>query len=721
MQNKNKLLLIIFSLLPLFVHTQNSTVYFYLNIDSIYNYNLNLFQKINIYDIDKLNLNDCNLSEVENNINTIDFDTYYKQLDNNNKAETELFQKVSQLKLSICQSRIILNQFLINSDYWFYKSAIEKLNINDTITACSLLEQALHFNMLHIPSLFTLSSILLNQDKLKETTQLLKSFSTGISSNQLNDVYFLNSLQLLCQQIKSKAQKYYADGNYHESLNVFLFADTICQQYNLPDIYIMKEGIINSINGIYQSFIKVANQAYNTQNYSISETYTDKAFEYASKNRSAIPYNNETDNLYSKIYYRYLDISMKYKQNFNKTQSEIYSKKADTVCLKITNYNCSKLVKNDSDKTKENSIQINSDTRKENITSNISDSNDLIVQKNIIKASIPKNNSNLALINKNKRTNSLYNDNTIKNLMTEGNIYFEKALYDKALTSYQNAQSIYTKQFNKNNFQFDSIIHICKQKIVLTPLQNIDFIIWSNNFDEAEKKLNECKKLQNIYGLETDVVIADKLTETENKVNTKFCESKQNIIDIQTDKLRTYLNLQEYNYMLNLLNDIYNIKKQYSNCLLLTLEADDIYNKNRNIFNFYNYKEKALEKFNEQNFKEFAENYQKADSIFSILKTDNRNIKHNQLIDFLSFNYNTDACITVLQYEIDNKNHKVSIELLNLLREHKYPSDKTNNYQLSLAKLLDSMQDYNNKENLLKDFPFLQTEKKWYKVFLSKL
>ena len=141
----------VFSFTFLFSFSQNDIQYITTaQLDSVYNIYQSKIKSISNFEIDRLGINDCELNDVETQLNLLQYYGIERFFDFKNLSQIELYQKYKNLITEVKQIRTVLDQQIANIDFWYYKTAKDYLSKSDTLNALLFLDKSLLYNNLFL-------------------------------------------------------------------------------------------------------------------------------------------------------------------------------------------------------------------------------------------------------------------------------------------------------------------------------------------------------------------------------------------------------------------------------------------------------------------------------------------------------------------------------------------------------------------------------------------
>ncbi len=707
----------------LYSYSQNESQDYTVNrLDSVFQSNLKTFKSILTSDIDKLIINDCNLNDIETQLNYFEYFGLERFFDFKNQNQIQLYQNFKNLIIEIKQNRTVINQQISNIDYWYYKTAKNFLFDSDTASALEFLDKSLQFNYLYIPAVGLRASLLNNKNNAIEASVFLRKLANVLFTD--NDNYRL--LYIVVNQINNalaeKSDYFYKTGYYNESMMYYQYADSLCNAFRFSDCKNFSDGILNSKKGIYKSYLRIANQAISTNNFNISESFTDKALEYAIANRDALSDDNETDKNYKLIVSKYLSFSDKYKRNNNNKSAVLYWQKANRICqlLKIQNCN-NQYVANNENIDLPDTIEMENTAKPEIIVSQPT----VTVNKIDGKEKNKKSKQKIKVINSvksNKQNKKQKNLNNVQsaisvNLIEIGNDLYSKSKYEDAYQKYLSAKELIPSDKTTDKLKIDIYLKQTAEKIISKPLKEIQFVLWSDDFTKADSILQICSILQEKYFLIDNAEINAELNKIREDKNRKQCNNADEKISLLCKKAFSLFELKEFQKVQSIVDEIGIIKNNFKNCNLNLLEYNKISTLIMPVTLYFNLKNSAKVKYETLKYEEFTNLFLIADSVYQKSRLDSLLIPDNNLISFLKYQNNNENNFQITEYLLLKKHMNECFQLLNVLRENNFPAVNTKKVQEDLVKLVAE----NNQLDLVYlniKHPFLKDEK-WYKYFIK--
>lgn len=700
-------------------------------LDSILKTNCNLMKQINVNDIDMLMVNDCQLNEVEATLEYLKFVNIASQIDFKKREEIAIYEYFTETITQMAQLRVVLNQYISNLDFWYYKKAMEFLAKNDSSSAIEKFDKSLLLNPFYIPSLYQKAMFYLknSQTNLAAKTAQFVALNLYPSENDLVLIKAMN--EQISKQFKNRGEKMLAVEYCNESLEIFMQADTFCSHYNSIDCEYFKQGIIQSKYGIYRSYMRVANQAMDAHKYSIAESFVMKAKEYANINKSIITPDDEANKLMKNIAAKYIDLGMYYKRNADYAQSSYYIDKAKSICSTINDKEFETMLLK-----KEQEVVAVETTSIETATKIQSDNNQPIVKNKQTKKSIKKkshkkikkikirtktkkigekeNNPDLIA----KRNTKSRNYSIYCSLIEMGDEFSNVLKYEQALEKYQAAKEIEKIALTKANLVLDSLINATAFNIIRLQLETASFFIWANELEQADSAYKFGVLLQQKYHLENDEATNASLNSYSNKITQKNCQNTQDEIEQLNTKAINYIALKDFSKAQRSVDEANTLASNQNKCGLTTVNTQKLSQFIKPITDYFELKEIAKDAFSKTDYKLFTESHYNADKIYLKAMLDTIGIPNNNIIAYLNYQSNEQFILYAANYFIDFYDFENCLASLKLLQNKGFEANKVKAIQIKLAQkqvVIDKVQqsDFDINENIIK----YTNNDKWFRFF----
>jgi hypothetical protein len=721
MKFKVMLILAILMLISKISLTQSFSVSSLHQLDSLLNANINLMKQININDIDMLMLNDCKLNEVENSIGKIKTGEIAALIDFKKTEEIAIYENFSDLNNQCKQIRIIINQYISNLDFWFYKKGLENVAQGDTAAALSNFNKSLLFNPFYIPSLYQQSMLYLNTFQ-PEKASVIAQFIAMYLFPSGNDYHLINALnEKISKQFKTLGEKLLKTQYYNESLNLFLEADTFCKFIKTSDCLYFNQGIAESVYGMYRSYLRVAEQAFETHNYDIAESFVIKARNYAETNKTTINTNDETDKFLKRILTKYSDIYHNFKRRNENNSAMLYFQKIKTICELIKDKDCESLLnkKEEIIKTEEVKPLLRDSLITTPVVIAKKENHIKVKSKRTNKTKHKTVNTIAKKTKKNDDSNSRKRDLAIyMTLLEMGNDLASVNKNEEALEKYKDAREKQPKAKLDDANNADSLMSKTMVKIVLSQRNAADFMLWSNEFTKVDSLIQYCMNLQHRYRLENDQATQSAIAAIKNKSIEKRSQQIQGDIDQLTEKATNYLLLKEYEKAQSSADEANKLILKHSEYKLSSVQTQKLTLTLKPITTYFKLKETAKQALTNQDRQLFCKSYLEADKLYIDTHLDSLSIPNNNIIAYLNFLSDEALLIFSAEYLVEDFHFEYCLEVLKLLKDKGTDAMKLKLCQQKLAQkqqLIDNSTPF--RLDVDKNIQKYTANDKWFRFF----
>ncbi|MCX6229944.1 MAG: hypothetical protein NTZ33_00235 [Bacteroidetes bacterium] len=700
---------------------QNKNISNIFQLDSILKANVNVMKQINMNDIDMIMLNDCNLNEIEYNIEMLKNENIASHIDFKKKEEIAVYEHFTEISNQANQLRVILNQYISNLDFWYYKKAMECLSRGDSINTLANFNKSLLFNPYYIPALYQKSMLFLGISQTNNASAIAQFISTNLYPNG-NDFHLINALnEQISKQFKTRGERFLKTQYYNESLELFMQADTFCKFIHSNDCEYFKNGIQLSIIGLYHSYLRVAEQAMETQNYTIAENFVMKARSYALINRNTIKTDEESDKFLKRIVVKYIELSVIYKHRADYKQSESYLQKVYSICGLIKDNDCEALINKKEQEVKIAEIKTTAKDTVAVASIHITEKgkdNALKYKKhkkttlNKIKPASEKIIAKKTVHTK-KREDAVYSS-----LIEMGNDLTNENRNEEALEKYLAAKERKNTVLKSPAKEPDSLISITAVNIIESQLKTANFLIWANEFAMVDSMFQNCVRLQHNYHLENDGPTNKAINAFNKKITAKKCQNIQDEIEQLNNKCNNYIALKDFEKVQLTVNEADNLLKTHTECDLSSLNTLKLKQLIKPVTTYFSLKENAKKALEKQDKLLFCHDYTEADALYHNSRLDTLGIPDNNIIAYINFKSDEELMLYTADYFIGNYNFNNCLSVLKLLKEKGTDAVKTKALQQALAQKQYNIdkpsQNPFDKEKQLKNYT---ADDKWFRYF----
>lgn len=179
-------------------------------------------------------------------------------------------------------------------DTLFYLQAIDELHHDDTALADYYLDRALEFNRLNTDALIAKAKILFNASEYEECIERIHILYNEAPLKREHENDLSDFTALFYEKLFTTGDSLVKLGKAADALPVFLTLETFC--HDMPSSYCNDDyyrGIIRSKTGVYESYLKIAQVAWEKKNREVAYTFLDYAQDYLDANAEMIEPSRE--------------------------------------------------------------------------------------------------------------------------------------------------------------------------------------------------------------------------------------------------------------------------------------------------------------------------------------------------------------------------------------------------------------------------------------------
>lgn len=207
---------------------------------------------------------------------------------------TEIDFYATKKKLDTLEQRIhlLLDTLEIQRkrvDTIFYLMAVDEMNLQDTALADYYLDRGLQFNRLNTDALILKAKILFQQEEYEACIQEIHILYNEAQLNRSQENELSDFTALFYDHLFTTGDSLVRAGLGAEALPVFETLSTFC--HDMPSSYCNDDyyhGIIRSKSGVYESYLVIAQVAWDKNNPEIAYKFIDYAQEYLAANPDEI-------------------------------------------------------------------------------------------------------------------------------------------------------------------------------------------------------------------------------------------------------------------------------------------------------------------------------------------------------------------------------------------------------------------------------------------------
>ncbi len=287
---------------------------------------------INTERITMIPVYDFRLDEIEKEIAEID------QLDMENslylhKADpinfTHRFAKIKQLAE---KQRVILDQYLSHMDYWYYREGMKYLSKKDTMKAKEFFDKSLLLNPFYTPAHYQFAHLHFLESNYKKAADIILEVLDEMNPDKTYKKRIIGLGNQVQEHLIISAKHLINDSLYQEALSL-LYTDLVfCDNSTYIECHDSLLLLINkSKQGIYYSYLCIAEKALENDKLHLAKTYADKAKSFQHENTDAILNLNTGNIVYHRIIHRSVIIGQAFESQNDLTEARKYYSHAKSV------------------------------------------------------------------------------------------------------------------------------------------------------------------------------------------------------------------------------------------------------------------------------------------------------------------------------------------------------------------------------------------------------
>ena len=179
-------------------------------------------------------------------------------------------------------------------DTIFYLQAIDELHHDDTILADYYLDRSLEFNRLNTDALIAKTKLLFAAKEYDECIERIHILYNEAPLTRENENELSDFTAKFYDKLFTTGDSLVKIGHAADALPVFLTLETFC--HDMPSTYCNDDyyrGIIRSKTGVYESYLRISQVAWEKSNREMAYTFLDYAQDYLDANQEMIEPSRE--------------------------------------------------------------------------------------------------------------------------------------------------------------------------------------------------------------------------------------------------------------------------------------------------------------------------------------------------------------------------------------------------------------------------------------------
>ena len=665
---------------------------------------LKSLESIDLKKVDMVQVYDIRLDEIEQ---------YYSKLEQLNivdKLKLKLSDpenyiiNIVKLKSQIEPFRQQINQMLKNLDDCYFSEALKLLSSGDTSNAIVYLNDAIKLNILNVKAHSELTMLELKKNEIDLSVKRLVAackIATPYAekANEINRILHV----ILCRIVeKGELQNLATD--YNKAIAILSNGYELCENilFFKCDQALYK-AMQTAKLGMYNSYLSVVQKSIDLKLWEMAETYILQAKKYQEENNKFITDNVKTDKLLSKIYSRFVKSAEKnYASQMYETAIEYYNK-ALALCQKH-NAKCENSINDGIVKCEAGIyLQFVKSAKSAALDSLVNLAEDYIDRAKKYQKS---HNSISSLKSADSLLGSLkgvFYYQYIESAKTHLNFNRVK----DALLLLMKAKTIENTYIVSANPELPLLIKKCVKSFVLSQNEGIDFLVWANKLDSAQKIIDEMNYYCSYSGIAIDSSVNEFIKQKTEKIVIRYC------FNIKTDYERSVRmaeeNIIQHNFITanDYLKRAINVAILSKKCILDTLK---IHNRQVDISPIAKYQALLNDSKSSlylKNYKNANSLYFKAEELYYKYEICKWGLKHDSISTFITNQKNSVFVDSSIVQFISEKKYDYALELVYSAKLKGMKSNLLGKTEAELGCLLELF-DY--KQNAIVDNVFISNK-----------
>ncbi|MBM3436020.1 MAG: hypothetical protein FJY07_07395, partial [Bacteroidetes bacterium] len=347
---------------------------------------------------------------------------------------------------------------------------------------------------------------------------ILKTRFAEYSDHLVNDfisevfnVFILNASNLINDQ------------NYIAALGVLNNAKAFyhaTRGRNLPVEHIILTSRANY--GIYDSYLKIINKAFELENFELAENYIVKALAFQKENRSSIISDHYLTGVSQKLIGFYIEKGNRLNEDGEFESAIGCFDHARGISKKINRYNFKYEIDHGLICARNGYYR----NLLEQARTNVESGNYLQAKLLIHKASdlFEANPGQITALSAHNSLMSFINQYTYCELMEEGKLLLESGNYHFAYEKLLAAADLHDRSGFEFDFELASLFKVSAMPVLINLCDIAEVKVRKDQLDDARHIYDQCLQLQSEYGLAYEGILQEQLTRLNNQIFEKQCE-----------------------------------------------------------------------------------------------------------------------------------------------------------------------------------------------------
>jgi hypothetical protein len=255
-----------------------------------------LINGLSVVKPEQLILDEFRLCDAEIIAAKLRFESFHDFIKYEGRDPLNVNYRLDKLQRELLALRSDFNFAISHIDSILYDRGIQLLKNGETEKARAIFERAVSYNRWYIPAQLALGTMELHsgrsQDAMNRMTGLMSKVSPPLQ--WLEDTRAF-ALELFTHELE-RAEKLSLDDRFLDALKILNRLNVFCEAtentWDCP--HKLSISLINAHYGMYRSYLRVAERAYVSGNFSFAVTYIENAREYQQQNQSFIENDRES-------------------------------------------------------------------------------------------------------------------------------------------------------------------------------------------------------------------------------------------------------------------------------------------------------------------------------------------------------------------------------------------------------------------------------------------
>lgn len=287
-----------------------------------------------------------------------------------------------------------------------------------------------------------------------------------------------------------------------------------------------------------------------------------------------------------------------------------------------------------------------------------------------------------------------------------------------ALNAFAKANELSGKYGLAHDTSLDSLKRMAIKNMIISSLRSVDLKIWANELEEASMVYDEAMTKTKDFGFQDDPDVKAAFSRMEDKLTDRICMNNRLEFEELLYQVKRFANQGKLEEVRKNLDRAEKIAMLNPGCSINTSEWAMLSERFKNSFNFKDQYQHLYNRMFEQGFSAIVADYDRLDSLYTLLSTGSDVFRPTKLMEFLAEQQNPTLSLTASDYFADKDKTIPALHCLILFKKQGGSEKQTRELQLVLARqtarltLLEGIHEYRSKnvDDFVENDP-------WYKVF----